>query len=1460
MAYPYTQSVEVTCAQCGKQVKLDIWQIVDADDQPNLLEQILVCTIHEVSCPNCHNLLTDLDEPLLLLRRTAPLALLFSPAQNTSRQEDSEQLEHFVQLLRNDLGLGWRAEWDTLKIKHIAREKLSSVLASGRLDRMYEMEQQLEPMMAMMQQAMPPELFEMIQNAAQEMTRDPAMRANIEPLLQPGGGVDSAQMGTSAIRLVQRLQELNPTLYRTLENTPILRPAELMIQSLETFVETADWLECRHLLHTHPELLTKSVEEALQNLVTDAETTGQFALAVFQAKLALVRRCRQLGSVDAAIAETVLISLQVLQMLELLGHYSPQFHIMLQNTIGNAVVGTPQFLSNLLDGWQPIADEFDRLRPRFANSLPPAPEIRAVLRDLQGIQPARQGVRREQTQLIRRALALLDRTEHPYFWASLQVQYADNLVEDPGNAQMEQALAAYDAALTVLSYEKTPFGWAQLQFNRAITYNNQQGVDRAEAIEQAITYCGNALKVLTRAVVPTDWARVMKLVGALYTDRLRGERKDNIEKAIDYCLQSLSVLSPEIRTEEWVSSRISLGNAYSNRVYGEPGRNWEKALSAFEQAITVVPPSSRQWAILLLNCAPVYSHRVLGDPAENAEQAIRYGEQALAAWRTLDAAEAVTEASVTEALVNLGNFYLRRVRGGRADNIEQAIDYFEQAIQTRHWQPATESQRWARLMTNLGAAYAERLVGKQRDNLSDALMYLQQALKVQEQHNLLVDAADTAQNIALTYMRLSTTDQQPNMAQASRYFEQAMQLQQQAGVFANPVTLINQAAIHTLLATTTDQAPLQRAREFYQQLLDRNIVTRTDAPLNWARTQLGLAMTYCQNPQAAMADQGIPYLEQALTVFTPDNAPQLCRMTADLLGRLHAQAGRWAQAAPAFRQALAAVEVLYQAALLRSSKNIELAKNRAIYNLAAYTFAQIGQFEEAVVTLEGGRARWLNEALARDQTALIDLQTQDPALYTDYTALVERQAALEVAGRTSRTPVVSNKPQDAAALRATALALRTEWEAVLMQIRQLSGYTDFLQAPTFAKIAQAARPDTPLAYLINVPLGSLTLIVTAEGADTPGTVQPVWANALTGKVLSDLLLKEEGGRLTGGYMMGQTVAGELLPALLAEALPLLGEHLIGPLAKELRKMGASGVTLVPAGPLALFPLHAASYAVGSQRQTFLDEFTVTYSPTAQAVTTARHALAVRSDGPMVVAGLGDPATRHGNPLPFAVLELEQVVAQFAGAVTRPLYRAAATKAAFLAAAHGATHIHCACHGQFRLDDPLSSGLALAGDNVLTLNEIASQTAFRAARLVVLSACQSAITDIAELPDEAIGLPTAFLQAGVPTVIGTLWSVSDFSTALLMQEFYSRHVDGEHVSGALALRGAQKWLRDVSVDQVIMQIQFTLKYGQENNQWGEDTLKKLKEQLDCLEALSKTNPTARPFADPIYWAAFTMNGA
>jgi CHAT domain-containing protein len=40
-----------------------------------------------------------------------------------------------------------------------------------------------------------------------------------------------------------------------------------------------------------------------------------------------------------------------------------------------------------------------------------------------------------------------------------------------------------------------------------------------------------------------------------------------------------------------------------------------------------------------------------------------------------------------------------------------------------------------------------------------------------------------------------------------------------------------------------------------------------------------------------------------------------------------------------------------------------------------------------------------------------------------------------------------------------------------------------------------------------------------------------------------------------------------------------------------------------------------------------------------------------------------------------------------------------------------------------------------------------------------------------LTDESVGLPTAFLSAGAAGVVGSLWSVPDASTAVLMAEFY-----------------------------------------------------------------------------------------
>jgi len=103
----------------------------------------------------------------------------------------------------------------------------------------------------------------------------------------------------------------------------------------------------------------------------------------------------------------------------------------------------------------------------------------------------------------------------------------------------------------------------------------------------------------------------------------------------------------------------------------------------------------------------------------------------------------------------------------------------------------------------------------------------------------------------------------------------------------------------------------------------------------------------------------------------------------------------------------------------------------------------------------------------------------------------------------------------------------------------------------------------------------------------------------------------------------------------------------------------------------------------------------------------------------------------------------------------------------------------ATHGYFNKFNPLLSGLELEADGRedgrLEVHEILGLRLN--ARLVVLSACDTALGGgyFAEVPagDDIVGLTRAFLFAGSPSVVASLWAVNDRSTMRLMSGFYGR---------------------------------------------------------------------------------------
>lgn len=119
-------------------------------------------------------------------------------------------------------------------------------------------------------------------------------------------------------------------------------------------------------------------------------------------------------------------------------------------------------------------------------------------------------------------------------------------------------------------------------------------------------------------------------------------------------------------------------------------------------------------------------------------------------------------------------------------------------------------------------------------------------------------------------------------------------------------------------------------------------------------------------------------------------------------------------------------------------------------------------------------------------------------------------------------------------------------------------------------------------------------------------------------------------------------------------------------------------------------------------------------------------------------------------------------------------------------------MHFATHGNLDYEDFSQSFLTMAGnpskseDGKLTLEELWGMDVMTHLNIVVLSACQTAVTKGSN-ESSAVSPASGFLQNGVKSVVATLWKVDDEATSLLISDFYKNLKTMEAVD---ALRSAQ----------------------------------------------------------------------
>ncbi len=946
----------------------------------------------------------------------------------------------------------------------------------------------------------------------------------------------------------------------------------------------------------------------------------------------------------------------------------------------------------------------------------------------------------------------------PELWASICGNLANNLCRNPlGNRaqDLESAIIYYKSALEVYTREVFSEKWAMIQNNLANAYSRRIMEDRPENIEQAITHYNNALEVYTREAFPVNWAASQNNLGTVYSDRVKEDQAKNIEQAIAHYNNALKVYTREAFPEDWAMTQNNLGNAYRSRIKEDQAKNIEEAIVHYKNALEVRTRAefSADWAVTQSNIADAYTHRIKEDQAKNIEEAIVHCNNAL---------EVLTSEAFPEDWAmtqnNLGNAYSNRIKEERARNIEQAIAHYNNALKVFTHEAFPE--KWAMILNNQGTAYNKRLIGDRLENIEQSIAHYNSALEVRTRAEFSKDWAITQNNLGGAYNNRIEGDRAENIEQAIAHFNSALE-----------------------------------------------VYTREAFPEKWAMTHGNLGGAYykrIEGDRAENIEQAIDYFNKALGIYTLERYPSKHQLSKRNLGNLYFDEQRWDSAVEAYQSAIKAEKLLLESAHTEEGSQAEVAETAKLYTNTAYALLKLKRYANALERFEMGMARLLVRTLALNES---DLNLLPNEIRETIRSLREQIRALE---HKLRQPLIaSNQPAEEKLLKELQES-RSHLNAVIRNAQNENpGFMPgSLDLPAILKHIPT---NGALVAILPTSHGSAAIVVKGEQKSI-NVDDVIWLDEFTVAHVRELIIDMNRNPNRRDwifvYLLFMDAAErhrkreisnndfQSIFNLWKNTIDTMGKRLwdevMGPINDRLSKIDVKNVYLMPSGGLGLFPLHAAWQIENGSTRYFSDDYTVTYLPSVYSLATGRRRLADNKADQKSLFAVSNPT----KDLVAADKETDTIAELFK---TKKMFKWSAATLENVtngAARYSATHWHFSCHGYYNWYDPMQSGLVMHGKDILTLADIKGKMKLRGAKLVTLSACETGISEFVINPNEYIGLPAGFIQAGAPGVLSTLWSVEAESAMLLMKRFYELHIT-ENVPASQALAQAQRELRSNS---------------------------------------------------------------
>lgn len=247
--------------------------------------------------------------------------------------------------------------------------------------------------------------------------------------------------------------------------------------------------------------------------------------------------------------------------------------------------------------------------------------------------------------------------------------------------------------------------------------------------------------------------------------------------------------------------------------------------------------------------------------------------------------------------------------------------------------------------------------------------------------------------------------------------------------------------------------------------------------------------------------------------------------------------------------------------------------------------------------------------------------------------------------------------------------------------------------------------------------------------------------------------------------------------LLQQAYQLL----IAPIDGLLPADPQARILFMPQDTLYLLPFAALQDSAGKY---LIEKHTIASEVSLEVLQLSRQQFNRIPNQSMAVLVVGNPTMPPGYPpLPGAQREADAVASLLS---TAAMTGGQATKAAVIDRVGDARVIHFATHGLLNAQEAQFSALVLAPDRgdsgILPAIEIRNLKLH--AEVAVLSACDTGEGRLTG--DGVVGLGRSFVEAGVPTLVVSLWSIPDAPTAALMVEFYKNIRQGMDKAQAMRM--------------------------------------------------------------------------